>query len=136
MIVTTDSGSAAVILGPHGERVRVRCLARQSMVASACESFDQLRLSPGAHHVLPGRGDAETVVYVLRGAVLAGEVADEPEYLASEGDLLLARRGHPLQLDAGPLGAELLCLTLTAARRAAGTRDALVRRRAERRTRP
>ncbi|MBP0448325.1 hypothetical protein J5Y04_02005 [Kitasatospora sp. RG8] len=136
MIVTTASAAAAVILGPHGERIRLRCLARRSMLASACESFDHLRLSPGAHHVLPGQTETENVLYVLRGSLLVGRSPDEPAHLAVDGDLLLARRGTPLHLDAGPLGAELLGLALTAPRRASATRHALALRRAERRTRP
>ncbi|WP_405362214.1 hypothetical protein OG535_30855 [Kitasatospora sp. NBC_00085] len=136
MIVTTASAAAAVILGPHGERIRLRCLARRSMLSSACESFDHLRLSPGAHHVIPGQAEAETVLYLLRGSLLVGQATDEPDHLAVGGDLLLARRATSLHLDAGPLGAELLALTLAAPRRAAAARDALARRRAERRTRP
>ncbi|MEU8510053.1 hypothetical protein AB0C76_00505 [Kitasatospora sp. NPDC048722] len=31
MIVSSTTASAAVILGPDGERVRVRCLARRDM---------------------------------------------------------------------------------------------------------
>ncbi|MFJ6381547.1 hypothetical protein ACIQI7_16330 [Kitasatospora sp. NPDC092039] len=136
MIVTTDTGAAMVVIGPNGERVRIRSLARSPMLASACEAFDHLRLSPGAHHVLPGRPDAETVLHVLRGAAVVGQLSNEPDHLASEGDLLLARRGRTLHLEAGPLGAELLCLTLAVPRHRAGTRAALARRRAVRRDRP
>ncbi|MGW3074224.1 hypothetical protein [Kitasatospora sp. NPDC001132] len=136
MIVTTDTGAAMVLIGPNGERVRIRSLARSPMLASACEAFDHLRLSPGAHHVLPGRPDTETVLHVLRGAAVVGRLSDEPEHLASEGDLLLARRGRALHLEAGPLGAELLCLTLAVPRHSAGTRAAPARRRATRRNRP
>ncbi|KJS62700.1 hypothetical protein [Streptomyces rubellomurinus] len=136
MIVTTDSGAAMIVLGPNGERVRVRALARRTMLASACETFDHLRLSPGAHHVIPGRPDTETVLHVLRGAAVVGQLSDAPVHLASDGDLLLARRGSPLHLEAGPLGAELLCLTLAVPRRRAGSRAARARRRAARRSRP
>ncbi|MFD8702081.1 hypothetical protein ACFV1W_05540 [Kitasatospora sp. NPDC059648] len=136
LVVTTGTGSAMVLLGRDGARVRIRSLARRAMITSACEAFDQLRLSPGAHHVLPGRPDAETVLHVLRGAAAIGQRADEPDHLASDGDLLLARRGRTLHLEAGPLGAELLCLTLAVPRHRAGTRAALARRRAERCDRP
>ncbi|MFB6892765.1 hypothetical protein ACFCX4_26030 [Kitasatospora sp. NPDC056327] len=136
MIVTTATASAAVILGPHGERVRVRCLARRSMLASACESFDHLRLSPGAHHALPGRPDGETVLFVVRGSLLVGRAADEPDHLAADGDLLLATRGHGLLLEAGPLGAEVLCLALAAPGRTVATRRSQARRRSDRRSRP
>ncbi|MED7949888.1 MULTISPECIES: hypothetical protein [unclassified Streptomyces] len=136
MIVTTATASAAVILGPNGERVRLRCLARRSMLASACESFDHLRLSPGAHHTLAGQPEAETVLYVLRGSLLVGGTADGPDHLAVDGDLLLATRGRTLVLEAGPVGAEVLCLSLAAARRTTATRESLARRRSERRTRP
>ncbi|GAA2819354.1 hypothetical protein RMN57_29300 [Kitasatospora sp. CM 4170] len=136
MIVTPASSAAAVILGPHGERVRLRCLARRSLMTAACESFDHLRLSPGARHALPGEAESETVLHVLRGSLLVGRTADEPVHLAADGDLLLARRSTPVRLEAGPLGAELLCLTLAAPRRAGATGQVLARRRAERRTRP
>ncbi|WP_406206366.1 hypothetical protein OH807_32680 [Kitasatospora sp. NBC_01560] len=136
MIVTTASGAAAVILGPSGERVRLRCLARRSMLMSPCESFDHLRLSPGARHAMPGQAEAETVLHVLRGSLLVGRSTGEPDHLAVDGDLLLARRAVTLHLEAGPLGAELLCLTLAAPRGTAATRKTLARRRAERRTGP
>ncbi|MFD7410798.1 pirin family protein [Kitasatospora purpeofusca] len=136
MIVTTATASATVLLGPNGERVRVRCLARRSMLTSACETFDHLRLSPGAQHALPGRPDGETVLFVVRGSLLVGRTADEPDHLAVDGDLLLAPRGCPLRLEAGPLGAEVLCLALDAPRRTTATRNSLARRRAERRSRP
>ncbi|MEE1787592.1 hypothetical protein PUR71_32500 [Streptomyces sp. SP17BM10] len=131
MIVSSATSSAAVILGPNGERVRVRCLARRDMLTSACESFDHVRLSPGARHVLPGRADPEAVLHVLRGTVTVGQQVEGPNHLASDGDLLLALRGRPLHLEAGPLGVELLCLTLAAPRPTAGTRESLARRRAE-----
>ncbi|MFE4970749.1 hypothetical protein ACFRAR_01365 [Kitasatospora sp. NPDC056651] len=133
MIVTTDTGAAMVVIGPNGERVRIRSLARRPMLASPCEAFDHLRLSPGAHHTLPGRPDTETVLHVLRGAAVIGQPSDEPDHLASEGDLLLAGRGRALHLEAGPLGVELLCLTLAVPRHSADTRAALARRRAARR---
>ncbi|MFJ7244000.1 hypothetical protein ACIQWA_05060 [Kitasatospora sp. NPDC098652] len=136
MIVTTDTGSATVLLGPNGEQVRIRSLARRAMLTSACEAFDHLRLSPGAHHVLPGRPDAETVLHVLRGAAVIGQLADQPDHLASDGDLLLARKGCTLWIEAGPLGAELLCLTLAVPRHRAGTRASRARRRAEHCDRP
>ncbi|MGW4891883.1 hypothetical protein ACWEQL_06400 [Kitasatospora sp. NPDC004240] len=135
MIVTTDFGSATVILGPDGSKVRVRGLARREMLASACESFDHLRLGPGARHSFAGRTDTETVWYVLRGPLLVGEVADRPEHLAAEGDLVLTRRGHSLRLQAGPLGAEVLRLTLAARRRVPARRTA-AHRAAPGRTRP
>ncbi|MFE4394027.1 MULTISPECIES: hypothetical protein [Streptomycetaceae] len=136
MIVTTDTGAAMVVIGPNGERVRIRSLARRPMLASACETFDHLRLSPGAHHVLAGRPDTETVLHVLRGAAVVGQLSDETDHLASVGDLLMAHRGRTLHLEAGPLGAELLCLTLAVPRHTAGARAAPARRRATRRDRP
>ncbi|MFJ8471401.1 hypothetical protein [Kitasatospora sp. NPDC094011] len=136
MIVTTDTGSAMVLLGPDGERVRIRSLARRTMLASACEAFDHLRLSPGAHHLLPGRPDTETVLHVLRGAAVIGGLPGRPDHLASDGDLLLARKGRTLHLEAGPLGAELLCLTLAVPRHHARTRAALAGRHADCRDRP
>lgn len=119
IIVTTDTGPATVVLGPDGTRVRVRSLARGPVLASTCESFDHLRLGPEARYAVTARAGAETVWYVLRGPLLAGELPDSPEHLATEGDLLLVRRGRGLHLAAGPLGAEVLCLTVGAGRRGA-----------------
>ncbi|MFH9348901.1 hypothetical protein [Kitasatospora sp. NPDC017646] len=74
LVVSTGTGCAMVLLGRDGARVRIRSLARRTMITSACEAFDQLRLSPGAHHILPGRPDVETVLYVLRGAAVIGQL--------------------------------------------------------------
>jgi len=125
MIVTTDSGSAAVILGPGGMCVRVRCLARRDMLHSACASFDHVRLSPGARYEAAGRTDSEVAWYVLRGPLLVERCPEQPQYLAADRDLLLVPLGVDLRLQAGPLGAEALCLTLApAAPRAAPPRRA------------
>ncbi|GAA0690510.1 hypothetical protein GCM10010193_51080 [Kitasatospora atroaurantiaca] len=115
MIVTTASASAMVVLGPGSERTRVLCLARRDLLRSPCEAFEHVRLSPGAHHGRQGRPDAESAWYVLRGPVVAEQWPEPAQHLAADGDLLLVPRGHELRLQAGPLGAELLCLTLHAA---------------------
>ncbi|MFI5529585.1 hypothetical protein ACIA8O_13710 [Kitasatospora sp. NPDC051853] len=117
MIVTTASASAMTVVGPGSERVRVSCLARRDLVRADCESFEHLRLSPGATHLRPGRRETESAWFVLRGPVLADQHPGEAHHLADTGDLLLVPAGQELVLRAGPLGAELLCLTLGAARR-------------------
>jgi len=114
MIVTTATASAMVVLGPGSERTRVSCLARRDLLRSPCEAFEHVRLSPGAHHRREGRPDAESAWYVLRGPVLAEQLPDLAQHLAAAADLLLVPRGQELRLQAGPLGAELLCLTLHA----------------------
>ncbi|AUG80772.1 hypothetical protein CFP65_6104 [Kitasatospora sp. MMS16-BH015] len=127
MIVTTAGAAAMVVMGRGSERTRVRCLARRDLLHSECEAFEHVRLSPGGSHRRSGRRATETAWYVLRGPVLAVQGPDPVQHLADTGDLLLIGRGQDLDLAAGPLGAELLCLTigaepalpvLTAARRA------------------
>ncbi|WP_371500683.1 hypothetical protein OG871_28720 [Kitasatospora sp. NBC_00374] len=112
IVVTTATASAAVLVGPEGEYTRIRSLAQRAMVRSATESFEHLRLSPGAEHEHPGRADSESAWFVLRGPVLAEQLPHAAHHLAAEGDLLLAPAGRGLRLRAGPLGAELLCLAL------------------------
>lgn len=126
MIVTTASASAMVVLGPGSDQSRVLCLARRDLMRSACEAFEHVRLSPGAHHERSGRPGTETAWYVLRGPVLADQWPDRAQHLADSGDLLLVPAGQDLDLQAGPLGAELLCLTLHS--RAAAARRPRTRR--------
>ncbi|GAA1153226.1 quercetin dioxygenase-like cupin family protein [Kitasatospora gansuensis] len=127
MIVTTASASAMTVVGPGSERTRVSCLARRDLVAADCESFEHLRLSPGGTHHRAGRPETEAAWYVLRGPVVAEQRPDRAQHLADAGDLLLVPAGQDLDLQAGPLGAELLCLTLGA--RPAPRRRPLPRRR-------
>ncbi|MFJ8041787.1 hypothetical protein ACIRBX_14950 [Kitasatospora sp. NPDC096147] len=112
MIVTTASAAAMTVVGPGSARTRVSCLARRDLVRADCESFEHLRLSPGATHRRPGRRETEGAWYVLRGPVLADQHPGGARHLADAGDLLLVPAGQDLALRAGPLGAELLCLTL------------------------
>ncbi|MDH6575362.1 hypothetical protein [Kitasatospora sp. MAP5-34] len=114
MIVTTVGASAMVVVGQGSERTRVLCLSRRDLMRSDCEAFEHVRLSPGAHHSRSGRPDTEAAWYVLRGPVVADQWPDRAQHLADNGDLLLVPRGQDLDLQAGPLGAELLCLTLHA----------------------
>ncbi|GAA2135501.1 hypothetical protein GCM10009760_14120 [Kitasatospora kazusensis] len=103
-----------VVVGPGTERTRVLCLSRRDLMHSDCEAFEHVRLSPGAHHLRAGRPDTEAAWYVLRGPVVAEQRPDRAQHLADRGDLLLVPPGQELDLLAGPLGAELLCLTLHA----------------------
>ncbi len=112
MIVTTATASATVVVGPGSERTRVLCLSRRDLMRSDCEAFEHVRLSPGAHHHRSARPDTEAAWYVLRGPVVAEQHPEPAQHLADVGDLLLVPRGQDLDLQAGPLGAELLCLTL------------------------
>ncbi|MFJ1702907.1 hypothetical protein [Kitasatospora sp. NPDC088346] len=132
IVVSTATASAAVLVGPEGEFTRIRTLAQRATVRSATESFDHLRLSPGAAHEHPGRADSESAWFVLRGPVLAEQLPDAAHHLAAAGDLLLAPAGRGLRLRAGPLGAELLCLAL----RTPGTTPRRPRRRSGRSVRP
>ncbi|MER5866018.1 hypothetical protein [Kitasatospora sp. NPDC002040] len=114
MIVTTASAAAMTVVGAGSERTRVLCLARRDLVTADCESFEHVRLSPGGTHHRTGRRETEAAWYVLRGPVLAEQRPHPAQHLADTGDLLLVPPGQDLDLVAGPLGAELLCLTLGA----------------------
>ncbi|WP_441249282.1 hypothetical protein [Kitasatospora sp. McL0602] len=129
MIVTTATASAMVVLGRGSERTRVLCLARRDLLHSDCEAFEHVRLSPGAQHRRAARPGTETAWFVLRGPVVAEQSPDPVQHLADAGDLLLVGGGQDLDLQAGPLGAELLCLTLaTAPAHRAGARQPRTRR--------
>ncbi|MFD9795892.1 hypothetical protein ACFWXK_33625 [Streptomyces sp. NPDC059070] len=91
-----------------------RCLARRGMLHSETESFDQLRLAPGA--VLEHRADSgvEQALYVLAGT---GEVTgDGGAREVAGGTLLLAPAAAPLTLRAGRDGLELIALRTLPAR--------------------
>lgn len=106
---------AAVHLGPGTERIRTRCLARRGMLHSECEAFDHIRLSPGACYELSGRAGTEAAWYLLRGHATLLDSPSGPQHLLTDGDLLLAPDGQDVHLHGGPLGAELLCLTVVPA---------------------
>ena len=114
MIATTVAGPT-VLVGPGSQRIRLRCLARRGMLHSECEAFDYVRLSPGACYDLSGREGAEAAWYVLRGPLdLLGAAgfADLAPHTLVEGDLVLAPDSRQVHLHGGPLGAELLCLSV------------------------
>ncbi|KUJ41301.1 hypothetical protein ACZ90_68190 [Streptomyces albus subsp. albus] len=120
MIVTTAERPAQ-LLGPGAEHVRIRCLARRGMLHSECEAVEHLRLGPHARYDLLGRAGTEAAWYVLHGTLTLDEPAPggedgtppRPRALLGEQSLILAPHGEEVRLHAGPLGAELLCLTLT-----------------------
>ncbi|WP_051943405.1 pirin family protein [Streptacidiphilus rugosus] len=113
MIVTTTAGPTTLV-GPGRQRIRIRCLARRGMLHSETEAVDHVRLGPGAAFDLSGREGTEAAWYVLRGPVTLalGEPAAGRQAL-DRGDLVLAPHGERVRLLAGPLGAELLCLSVT-----------------------
>ncbi|MFI5529583.1 hypothetical protein ACIA8O_13700 [Kitasatospora sp. NPDC051853] len=114
-MIVSDTAHAAVHLGPGTQRVRTRCLARRGMLHSETEAVDHVRLSPGACYDLTGRDGTEAAWYVLRGPVALLDCPEQPLRTLTEGDLLLAPEGGRVHLHGGPLGAELLCLTVTPA---------------------
>ncbi len=111
-MIVADIAHATVHLGPGTQRIRTRCLARRGMLHSECEAIDHVRLSPGACYELSGRVGTEAAWYVLRGPVALLDRPELPEHTLDEGDLLLAPDGQGVRLRGGPLGAELLCVTV------------------------
>jgi len=112
VIVTSAPAATSVAYGADGGRAELRPLAQPVLLRSRTEAFDHLRLPPDAHHTRPAGTTAETAWYVLRGPVLAEQLPSGAHLLAGTGDLLLIPRGSGVRLAAGPLGAELLSLTL------------------------
>ncbi|MDH6575365.1 hypothetical protein [Kitasatospora sp. MAP5-34] len=114
-MIVADIAHAAVHLGPGTQRIRTRCLARRGMLHSECEAIEHVRLSPGACYELSGRTGTEAAWYVLRGPVALLDCPEQPQRTLDDGDLLLAPDGQDVHLHGGPLGAELLCLTVVPA---------------------
>ncbi|MET8699470.1 hypothetical protein ABZW10_11470 [Kitasatospora sp. NPDC004723] len=111
-MIVTRTAAPRLLLGPGTQRIRTRCLARRGMLHSECEAFEHVRLGPGACYDLTGRDATEAAWYVLRGPVLLLDCPDQPLRLLDRGTLLLAPHGESVHLHGGPLGAELLCLTV------------------------
>ncbi|MFG2824037.1 hypothetical protein ACGFX4_31985 [Kitasatospora sp. NPDC048365] len=111
-MIVAGRDNPAVHLGPGTQRLRTRCLARRGMLHSETESFDHLRIGPGACFDPPGRDGTEAAWYVLRGQVALLDRPGRPHRTLAEGDLLLAPDGRRVHLHGGPFGAELLCLTV------------------------
>lgn len=85
-----------------------RCLARRGMLHSECETFEQIRLSPGAELAHDPRNGTEQTVYVAAGS---GELLDGNGALPlSAGSLLLAPPSAPLRVRARDDGLDLIVL--------------------------
>ncbi|GAA1402015.1 hypothetical protein GCM10009639_45020 [Kitasatospora putterlickiae] len=111
-MIVTRTAAPRLLLGPGAQRIRTRCLARRGMLHSECEAFEHVNLGPGACYDLTGRDATEAAWYVLRGPVVLVDCPDHPLRLLDRGTLLLAPQGESVHLHGGPLGAELLCLTV------------------------
>ncbi|MGW5052709.1 cupin domain-containing protein [Actinokineospora sp. NPDC004072] len=97
-----------------------RCLGRRGMLFSECESFDYVRLAPGAVLDERGRDDIEEVWFVLGGA---GEYTAEgaaPLPVAAGAVLLCAHAVRGRWRNAGDAPLELLLLALMPAAVSAG----------------
>jgi len=87
MIVSNSGdGLTRTLDGSVGEAVW-RCLGRRGMLFSECESFDFVRLAPGAVLDERGRGDIEEAWFVLRGEAEFVEDGEDP-LPAREGELV------------------------------------------------
>lgn len=113
MIVNASHRTTALHTGGP-DPLRVRCLARRGMLHSECEAVDRVSLAPHARYDLVGRDDTEAAWYVLSGPLTLHPPGAPPTGTPLHSrDLLLAPTAQDVALRAGPLGAELLCLTLT-----------------------
>ncbi|MFE2108419.1 hypothetical protein ACFXAF_21500 [Kitasatospora sp. NPDC059463] len=122
-MIVTRTAAPRLLLGPGTQRIRTRCLARRGMLHSECEAFEHISLGPGACYDLTGRDSTEAAWYVLRGPVVLVDCPDHPLRLLDRGALLLAPHGGTVHLHGGPLGAELLCLTVLPAEVSAALPD-------------
>lgn len=84
VIVSSIQGGLTQTLDDRTGEALWRCLGRRGMLYSECESFDYVRLSPGAVIDDRGREDLEESWLVLGG---------EGEFLDAEGDPLPVRKG-------------------------------------------
>ncbi|RSN57144.1 cupin domain-containing protein [Amycolatopsis sp. WAC 04182] len=92
MIVSNSGdGLTRTVDGSAGEALW-RCLGRRGMLFSECESFDFVRLAPGAVLDERGRGDIEEAWFVLRGKAEFVEDGRDP-LLAREGELVICAHG-------------------------------------------
>ncbi|MFI1681274.1 MULTISPECIES: hypothetical protein [unclassified Streptomyces] len=86
-----------------------RCLARRGMLHSECESFEQIRLSPGAtwaHE--PGHG-TEAALYAVAGSASVDSDASAGRVLDAGGALLVEARAA-VRVTAGAEGLDLLAV--------------------------
>jgi mannose-6-phosphate isomerase-like protein (cupin superfamily) len=91
IVSSTHDGLTRTVDGTTGTALW-RCLGRRGMLFSECESFDYVRLAPGAVLDERGRGDVEEVWFVLRGR---GEflLDGEPALPVDEGHLVCCPHG-------------------------------------------
>lgn len=110
IISSVDRTSRA--LGGGGE-IRWRSLARRGMLHCECESFDYVRLSPGAEIPLRGREGTEGAWFTLAGSGRLVEAGAAPAGRALRaGDLILLPDGEEGRLLGGDGGLELLWLAV------------------------
>jgi mannose-6-phosphate isomerase-like protein (cupin superfamily) len=74
MIVSSTQGGLTQTFDDSVGEAVWRCLGRRGMLYSECESFDYVKLAPGAVIDERGRDDIEEVWFVLRGQ---GEFVDD-----------------------------------------------------------
>ncbi|MFD6432664.1 hypothetical protein [Streptomyces venezuelae] len=86
-----------------------RCLARRGMLHSECESFEQIRLAPGASWAHEPAHGTEAALYAVAGSasVEAGESAGHA--LGTGGALLVEARAA-VRVTAGAEGLDLLAV--------------------------
>lgn len=112
MIVSSIRGGLTRTIDDHTGEAVWRCLGRRGMLYSECESFDYVRLAPGAVLDERGREEIEEAWFVLYGK---GEFLDDggDSLPVQAGDLVLcpyAAGGHWRSNADSPL--ELLLLAM------------------------
>ncbi|TDV56036.1 cupin domain-containing protein [Actinophytocola oryzae] len=112
MIVSNSGdGLTRTVDGGAGEAVW-RCLGRRGMLFSECESFDYVRLAPGAVIDERGRGDIEEAWFVLRGSAEFVDDGREP-LLVGEGEMVFCSHAAGGQWrNAGDSPVEMVFLAL------------------------
>ncbi|WP_223832927.1 MULTISPECIES: hypothetical protein [Streptomyces] len=86
-----------------------RCLARRGMLHSECESFEQIRLSPGATWAHEPAHGTEAALYAVAGSasVAAGDSAGR---VLDAGGALLVEARAAVTVTAGAEGLDLLAV--------------------------
>ncbi|MGW4376460.1 hypothetical protein ACWEJ7_22680 [Streptomyces albidoflavus] len=116
MIVSEPATPSLLLPPPPTDSTRPhrtwRCLARRGMLHSECESFEQLRLTPGATWTHEPAHGTEAALYVVAGSasVLAGTGTDARAQPLDAGGALLVGSRAGVRVTAGAEGLDLLAV--------------------------
>ncbi|MBW4722185.1 cupin domain-containing protein [Saccharothrix obliqua] len=112
MIVSRTHDGLTVAFDRNAGCAAWRCLGRRGMLFSECESFDYVRLAPGAVLDERGRGDIEEAWFVLRGSGEFTVEGEAPLHVEAGRLVLCPHRTGGTWRGVGDSALELLVLAL------------------------